>query len=265
MKDRDGSTLASRDFVQSLERGLAVIEAFDEQNPRMTLAEVAQRTGLTRAAARRFLLTLVDLGYMRAEGNQFSLRPRVLTLGQAYLSSMTISDIVTPRLRELSEQTGESFSLSTLDGDEIIYISQVTAPRPMAIRIHVGTRFPAYATSMGRVLLAHSPEAWLADYLDRWEPTPFTSRTISSRVELEAALQKARDDGYALVDRELDYSLKAVAIGVLGASGTVEFAMSMSLHSALEDDTATAKGVPMMRAAAEQIASDMMSLHEGQQ
>ena len=141
-------------FVQSLERGLAVIRAFDEHNPELTLSDVARSTGLTRAAARRFLLTLADLGYVRTDGRWFSLSPRILELGYAYLSSQSLTEVAEPHLERLVAEVHESSSVSVLDGEDIVYVARVPTSRIMTVSINVGTRFPAYATSMGRVLLA---------------------------------------------------------------------------------------------------------------
>src|SRR4051812_1726113 len=154
------------DFVQSLERGLAVIRAFDADHPQLTLSEVARATDLTRAAARRFLLTLVELGYVSTDGKQFSLRPRVLELGYAYLSSQSLPEIAAPHLESLVSQVHESSSVSVLDGHEVVYVARVPTKRIMTVTIAVGTRFPAYATSMGRVLLAAKPDEALDAYLD---------------------------------------------------------------------------------------------------
>ncbi len=163
-------------FVQSLERGLAVIKAFGSEDPELTLSDVARRTGLTRAAARRFLLTLADLGYVRSDGKHFALTPRVLELGYAYLSSLSLPEIAEPHLERLAAEVRESSSVSVLDGDEIVYVGRVPTSRIMRVSINVGTRFPAYATSMGRVLLAAlAPEA-LDAYLARAEIRPLTSR-----------------------------------------------------------------------------------------
>jgi IclR family transcriptional regulator, pca regulon regulatory protein len=148
------------DFVQSLDRGLAVIRAFGPDRERLSLSEVARSTGLTRAATRRFLLTLVQLGYVRSDGREFSLRPRVLELGYAYLSGLELPEIAAPHLEELVAKVRESSSISVLDGDHIVYVARVPTKRIMTVAISVGTRFPAYATSMGRVLLAAmSPES----------------------------------------------------------------------------------------------------------
>src|SRR5262245_27966740 len=153
------------DFVQSLERGLAVISAFDRDHAELTLSEVAAATGVTRAAARRFLLTLVRLGYMRSDGRFFSLAPRVLELGYAYLSSLTLPEVAEPHLEALVAEVNESSSVSVLDGEAVVYVARVPVSRIMTVAISVGTRFPAYATSMGRVLLAGLPDAELDAYL----------------------------------------------------------------------------------------------------
>src|SRR5688500_8804191 len=147
------------DFVQSLERGLAVIRAFDASHSELTLSEVAASTGVTRAAARRFLLTLAVLGYVRSDGRLFSLTPRVLELGYAYLSSFSLPDVAEPHLEALVAEVNESSSVSVLDGDDVVYIARVPTSRIMTVAISVGTRFPAYATSMGRVLLAGLSDA----------------------------------------------------------------------------------------------------------
>src|SRR3954467_5539177 len=152
-------------FVQSLERGLAVIRAFDEHNAELTLSDVPRSTGLTRAAARRFLLTLADLGYVRTDGRWFSLSPRVLELGYAYLSSLSLPEVAEPHLEQLVGEVRESSSVSVLDGDDIVYVARVPVSRIMTVSISVGTRFPAYATSMGRVLLAGLEPSALDAYL----------------------------------------------------------------------------------------------------
>ena len=166
-------------FVQSLERGLAVIRAFGPEDPELTLSDVARRTGLTRAAARRFLLTLADLGYVRSDGRLFALTPRVLDLGYAYLSSLSLPEVAEPHLERLAAEVRESSSVSVLDGDEIVYVGRVPTSRIMRVAINVGTRFPAYATSMGRVLLAALEPDELDAYLARAEIRPLTARAIA--------------------------------------------------------------------------------------
>lgn len=221
----------SGDYVQSLERGLAVIRAFDADHPRLTLSEVACATGFNRATARRFLLTLVHLGYVRIDGRAFSLRPRVLELGYAYLSGLTLTDVVQPHLDELVGRLNESSSVTVLDGDDIVYVARVPTKRIMTVVIAVGTRFPAYATSMGRVLLGGLPPAELEAYLDRVVPTPFTTRTITSREELRSAIDRARGTGHAMIDQELEDGLRSVAAPVHNPDGSIAAAINVSAHA----------------------------------
>jgi IclR family transcriptional regulator, pca regulon regulatory protein len=179
-------------FVQSLARGLSVIRAFDSGTPTLTLSDVARRTGLTRAAARRFLLTLADLGYVRFDGRLFSLSPRVLELGYAYLSSLSLPDIAEPHLEWLVGQLGESSSMSVLDDDDVVYVARVPTSRIMTVAINVGTRFPAYATSMGRVLLAGLDQDDLDAYLKRVDLRPLTPSTVADAESLRALVDRAR-------------------------------------------------------------------------
>src|SRR5215475_14110378 len=166
------------EFVQSLARGLAVIRAFDEEHSDLTLSEVARITDLPRASVRRFLHTLVELGYMRTDGRRFSLRPKILELGYAYLSSLGLPEVAMPHLERLVERTHESSSVSVLDGDEVVYVARVPTKRIMRIAISVGTRFPAFATSMGRVMLAGQSQEWLDEYLASTDLHRIARRTI---------------------------------------------------------------------------------------
>ena len=218
-------------YVQSLERGLAVIRAFDARHPELRLSEVARICDLTRAAARRFLLTLVDLGYVRTDGRLFSLTPRVLELGYAFLSSMSLPEVAEPHLEWLVAQVHESSSVSVLDGDDIVYVARVPTSRIMTVAINVGTRFPAYATSMGRVLLAGLAEPELTAYLDRIRLDRLTSRTVPTTVALRAELRKVRDRGYAIVDRELEEGLRAIAAPIRDKTGAVVGAVNVSVQA----------------------------------
>ena len=211
-------------FVQSLERGLAVIRAFDEHNVELTLSDVARSTGLTRAAARRFLLTLADLGYVRTDGRWFSLSPRVLELGYAYLSSLSLPEVAEPHMERLVAEVHESSSVSVLDGEDIVYVARVPTSRIMTVSINVGTRFPAYATSMGRVLLAEHAD--LDGYLERVALLPLSPRTVRSADALRAELAKVRRQGWALVDQELEEGLRSVAAPIRDRSGSVVAARS---------------------------------------
>ena len=224
---------ADRDahFVQSLERGLAVIRAFDADNSELTLSEVARATGLTRAATRRFLLTLVDLGYVRTDGRLFTLSPRVLELGYAFLSSMTLPEVAQPHLERLAAQVHESTSVSVLDDESVVYVARVATSRIMTVTINVGTRFPAYATSMGRVLLAGLRPQDLDAYFGRADLRAFTQRTLSTPDKLRAAVERVRNQGWAIVDQELEEGLRAVAAPVRDRSGRVVAAINVSTHS----------------------------------
>ncbi len=200
----------SADHVQSLERGLAVIRAFDAEHPELGLSDVARITGLSRAAARRFLLTLVALGYVHHLDGRFSLRPRVLELGYAYLSGLTLPEVAQPHMEVLVAAVNESSSVSVLDDLEIVYVARVPTRRIMSITLAVGTRLPAYATSMGRVLLAGLDDERLAAALDSIELVALTPHTITDRAALHDVLPCARAAAAAI-----EADLGAAAPGVL--------------------------------------------------
>jgi IclR family transcriptional regulator, pca regulon regulatory protein len=209
-----GAPAASDQYVQSLARGLAVIRAFDTDHPKMTLTEVAARTDLTRATARRFLHTLVELGYVRTDGKIFALTAKVLQLGYAYLSGLSLPQLAQPHLEELSLELGESTSAAVLEGTDIAYIARVSTRRIMTVGITVGTRFPAYATSMGRVLLAALPPAQLEEYLAAAEIRPLTPGAIGTKAALVAELATVRAQGWCLLNQELELGLMSVAAPV---------------------------------------------------
>ena len=220
------------DFVQSLERGLAVIRAFDGEHPSLSLSEVSRRSGLTRATARRFLLTLVELGYVHHDGREFSLRPSVLDLGFAYLSSMGLPEVALPHMEALVTALQESSSMSVLDGADVIYVARVpTRRRIMAVSIAVGTRFPAHATSMGRVLLAHLRPADFDAYLASTPLTQLTASTVHDEATLRRVLGGVREHGYAIVDQELEEGLRSAAAPVRGSDGDVVAAVNVSVHA----------------------------------
>ncbi len=218
-------------FVQSLERGLAVIRAFDADTPELTLSDVARATGLTRAAARRFLLTLSDLGYVRSDGRLFRLTARVLELGYAYLSALSLPEVAEPHLEALVAEVRESSSLSVLDGDDIVYVARVPTSRIMRVAINVGTRFPAYATSMGRVQLAGLSDGELTAYLGRVDLKRLTAHTLATEAELRGELARIRAQGWALVDQELEEGLRSVAVPIRDRDGTVVAAVNVSAHA----------------------------------
>lgn len=246
------------DFVQSLERGLAVISAFDETHPELTLSDVARATGLTRAAARRFLHTLVDLGYMRTDGRLFALTPRVLRLGYSYLSSLSLPQVAQPHMEALVAQVHESCSIAVLDDEDVVYVARVAAKRIMGVAINVGTRFPAYATSMGRVLLAAQPEEARQHYLRTADIQALTPWTVTDRDKLAALLVKVAQDGYALVDQELEQGLRSVAVPLRDKQGTVVAAVNLSAPAARGNAEAIRKTLlPPLRATAARIEQDL--------
>jgi IclR family transcriptional regulator, pca regulon regulatory protein len=220
-----------QDFVYSLDRGLRVIRAFGPGRERLTLSEVAQETGLSRAAARRFLLTLVELGYVRGEGREFSLRPRVLELGYAYLSGLGLAEVAQPHMEELVAEVHESSSISVLDGDDIVYVVRVPTKRIMTITIAVGTRLPAYATSMGRVLLAARPPEEIAERLTALRLERLTGKTVVEPRALRGILAEVAEQGFATVDQELEDGVRSLAVPIRDVTGAVIAAINVSAHA----------------------------------
>jgi IclR family pca regulon transcriptional regulator len=245
-------------FVQSLERGLAVIRAFDGDHPQLTLSDVARRTGLTRAAARRFLHTLVELGYVRSDGRLFSLRPRVLELGYAYLSGLSLPEVAQPHMEQLVAQVGESCSISVLDGDDVVYVARVSTKRIMTVAISVGTRFPAYATSMGRVLLAAQPREVRAAYLRTVVLKPLTPFTITDPAHLAVTLDSVALQGFALLDQELEEGLRSIAVPIHDRDGAVVAAMNISASARRSTPSAIRSDLlPPLQATAREIELDL--------
>lgn len=229
----DAAPAGDPNFMTSLERGLAVLQAFSQERRVLTTSQISQRTGIPRAAVRRCLYTLAKLGFVTEEDNRlFSLRPRVLKLGHAYLATTPLAHAAQPVLRHISGTLNESSSVAILDGDEILYIARASTSRIMSIDLHIGSRLPAYCTSMGRVLLAQlSPDA-LDAYLDRTKRIQYTPRTIVSRDGLLDTLESVRCNGYALVDQELEIGLRSIAVPVKGADGRATAALNVGVQAA---------------------------------
>lgn len=226
-----GTTEAGSDFVQSLERGLAVIQAFSATSPRLTLSDVARATGLTRAASRRFLLTLQHLGFVDSDDREFFLTPRILRLGYTYLSSTPFWDLAQTHIEDLVDRVHESSSISVRDRDEIVYVARVPTKRIMTISLAVGSRLPLYPTSMGRVMLAGLPDHEIDAYLERAELRPLTSRTVTDPAALRAIVMDVREQGWALVDQELEDGVRSVAAPLCGHDGRVLGAVNVSAHA----------------------------------
>jgi IclR family pca regulon transcriptional regulator len=244
-----------REHVRSLDRGLAVIRAFDGEHPRQSLSDVARRTGLTRAAARRFLLTLTGLGYVRTDGKLFALTPRVLELGYAYLSSLSLPEIAAPHLEALVREVQESASVSVLDGADVVYVARVPTSRIMTVAITIGTRLPAFATSMGRVLLAALAPDEREHVLAARPAQPLTERTITDPVALARELDAVRDAGYCVVDQELELGLRSISVPVRDGTGDVVAAANVSTRAGSRDVVRDV--LPALRACAAAIGADL--------
>jgi IclR family pca regulon transcriptional regulator len=222
---------AGSEFVQSVSRAFAVIRSFDGDHPTLTISDVARRTGLTRAAARRFLLTLQELGYIQSTNGDFRLTLRVLDLGSTVLSTTRLPDIAQPEMAEIVAKLHESCSVSVLDASDIVYVARVPTKRIMTVNLTVGSRLPAYATSMGRVLLAHlTPEALDAFFRTTKLPR-LTRRTVCTERELRQVLAKVRERGWALVDQEVEDGVRSVAAPLRDRTGAVLAAINVSAHA----------------------------------
>jgi IclR family pca regulon transcriptional regulator len=223
---------AGPDFVEALARGLDVLTCFDAGHRTMTLSEVATAAGLARPTARRLLLTLEELGFVRSSGGAFQLTPKVLTLGMAYVGALGLWDIARPHMEALVARTGESSSMAQLDGSDIVYVARVSVPKLIALRVEIGTRFPAVRTSQGKVLLAALSPAELAETLavpSRAGLPPYIGR---SPEQLREELTEVRARGWALADEELAPGVRSVAVPVRDATGTVRAAMNVTVHAA---------------------------------
>lgn len=225
------AAVSARDFSTSLARGLQVITAFDSDHDMMTLSDVARRTGMTRAAARRFLLTLGQLGYVVNEGRLFRLTPRTLNLGFSYLSSTHIWERAQPFMEQLVDQVQESCSISVLEGDDIVYVARMPTKRIMSVALGIGTRLPAYCTSMGRVLLAGMKPQEVERYLGRAEFERLTPHTATDRGDIARHIETARREGFAMVDQELEVGLRSIAVPIRSKSGRLVAAMNVSGHA----------------------------------
>ncbi|MHA6626232.1 IclR family transcriptional regulator domain-containing protein [Pseudonocardia sichuanensis] len=243
------------EHVRSLDRGLAVIRAFDAEHPEQSLSDVARRTGLTRAAARRFLLTLAELGYVRTDGKLFALTPRVLELGYAYLSSLSLPEVAAPHLEALVREVQESASVSVLDGADVVYVARVPTSRIMTVAITIGTRLPAFATSMGRVLLAALPPDERARLLSTAPARPLTERTITDPDALGRELDAVREAGYCVVDQELELGLRSISVPVRDRNGEVVAAANVSTRAGSRDVVGDV--LPALRACAAAITADL--------
>jgi len=219
---------ADGEYINSLARGLAVLRAFSRDRPEMTLSEVAAIAELSPAVTRRCLHTLEHLGYVGRRGKLFLLRPEVMTFASAYLESMNLEEIVRPHLQEIRDRTGDSSSLAVLSQYDILYLVHVSTNRMIRLAAGVGTRFPAYATSLGRVLLAGQDAETLNNYFKNVELRPFTDKTLTSAARLRQILKQVRKQGYASVQDELDYGIVSVSVPIVNDRGETLAAINCS-------------------------------------
>jgi IclR family transcriptional regulator, pca regulon regulatory protein len=257
MNDEDHSTAETgggSDFVRTLARGLAVLKAFDQNSPAMTLSDVARKTDLSRASAGRFLKTLVTLGYAGYDGRDYRLRPRVLELGTAYFSSHSFIDIANNILKDVAARAQEPCSMAVLDGTDIVYVARHTADRMMSITIPIGKRYPAHSTSLGRVLLGGLPDAELDAVLAAAEIPQVTPYTITDKAELRRCILQARNDGYCQAESQLEIGILSIAVPVRDREGRLIAAINMgvpaSRHSA---ESLRSACLPILREAASEI------------
>ena len=241
--------------LQQLERGIAVLQVFSREHPALTLSEVARLTDINRATARRILLTLQELGHVRSDGRQFSLTPRVLNLGWGYFSSLGLDEVARPLMQDLVAAVEESVSLATLDLPDIVYLARVHTRHIMTVAGGVGSRLPAHATGIGRVLLAGLDDAALDRYLAGGPFTPYTPRTVTDPEQLREELADVRKAGWALLDQELEIGLRAIAAPVVDAAGRPVAGLSISSASgrtSLQD--LTTRCLPRLLETAEEIS-----------
>lgn len=251
--DLAGST--DRDFITALARGLAVIMAFTNQQRQLSIAQISYRTGITRAAVRRYLHTLEVLGYVDCQdGRRYSLRPKIVSLGHAYLSGMSLAHWAQPVLDRFSQTMDEACSLAVLDGLDIVYVARSASSRILSPSLNVGGRLPAYCTSIGLVLLAHLQDGPLEDYLSKVRFTPYTSHTITSVPALKDALAQVRAQRYAVADQQIEIGLRSIAVPVRNSVGKVVAGINALLPVArLSVAQMEARLLPPLLSAAEEL------------
>jgi IclR family transcriptional regulator, pca regulon regulatory protein len=246
------------EFVQSLERGLAVIRAFKRERQQLTLTEVAELTGLTRAAARRFLITLRDLGYVESDGRLFSLRPLVLELGYSYLSSLPVWEVARPHMEVLADKVRETTSASVLDGPDIVFVARVGSDRIMSMTLGIGSRLPAWATAMGRVLLAGLSDEQVDDYFQMVRLEPLSARTITDEHEIRRIIGQARLDGWTWVDQEVEEGIRSIAVPIRSPRGRTLAALTVCSHAfRVSTDRIMEEFLPLVQQTSELITADL--------
>jgi IclR family pca regulon transcriptional regulator len=248
---------AGPDFIEALARGLDVLRSFRPATPSMTLSEIAALTGLARPTVRRILITLEELGYVRVADRGYTLTPRVLELGMAYVNALNMWDVARPHMERLVAQTNESTSMAQLDGSDIVYVARVAVPKIVTLAVTIGTRFPAPATSMGKVLLAALPPDALSGVLAEPSRSGIAARWQPSAAELDASLREVRAKGWALADQDLAPGIRSIATGVRDGDGRVVAAINVTVHAAETSvDTLLEDHLPRLLRAAADISHD---------
>ncbi|GHF46179.1 IclR family transcriptional regulator domain-containing protein [Seohaeicola zhoushanensis] len=243
------------EFVEALAKGIAILESFDVAHPAMTLSEVARRASLSPAAARRSLLTLMELGYVGQKDKQFHLKPKIMALGSAFYFSARLDEVLQDDLREIVGRFGDASSVGTLDGEDVIYVAHYSVQRARRAAAVAGARYPAYATSMGRVLLAALPDDRLDAYLESYTPERLTSKTCTNRQALRAEIQVVRRDGYATTVDQLDYGITALAVPIRDMEGNTIAALNTSGYTGIvTPESLVSERLPALHEAASHIA-----------
>ena len=246
------------EFVEALSKGIAILEAFDAAHAEMTLSEVARRVGLSPAAARRSLITLGALGYVGQRGKRFHLTPKIMTLGSAFYFSSRIDELLLPTLRGIVERFGDASSVGALAGHDVVYVAHYSVQRARRAAAVAGARYPAYATSMGRVLLAGLPDDRLTAYLDTYAPVRLTEKTCTNPAALRAELTVVRREGVATTVDQLDYGITAMAVPIRGLDGRTIAALNTSGYTGMvTPEGLMEERLPELRAAASHVAHEI--------
>jgi len=246
------------EFVEALAKGLSILESFDAEHAEMTLSDVARRVGLSPAAARRSLITLQTLGYVGQTNKRFHLRPKVMSLGSAFYFAARVDEVLQPELKRLVGTFGDASSVATLEGHEVLYIAHYSEQRARRLTAVVGARYPAHATSLGRVLLAALPDAEFERYLREVEPVALTKKTVIDKSEIKALVEEVREKNYSTTVDQLDYGITALAVPIRGASGRTVAALNSSGYSGLlTADELVDKRLQELRMSAARIAQTM--------
>lgn len=254
----EAPTVAKADMIDGLRKGLEVITAFDDATPKLTQSELAQRLDLSRAAARRYLMTLTALGYMASDGKSFWLTPKVMRLGHSYLASARLPRTVLPALQRITESIGESTNLAVLEDRDAVYISRVSAPKLLSTLIEPGTRLPAHTSAAGRLLLSRLPEPTLDDWLERTPLQAYTDHTITDKGELKRELIKVRAQGYCLVEGQYELGLRGIAVPLVDGAGHTVGALSASMSvAAMSPSASMRRCLPPLQAAAEDLRAKL--------